>query len=250
MKRVQRMDGNRPQDLFDNMYRGYDDGLSGFTSFILKKFSRPRHEYMFSYLPGGKQMLDMGCGSGEFCMLAATKYEQVIGVDFSEESIRQAKEKSAAASTPGGKISFEVADLNAPPLNYSDASFDTITALVTLDFIYNLNGVLREIYRLLSPEGYFVFEVNNLAFLPRRLKLLLGKYPNIASVSQKEWPRLGWDGGAVHLFTSRDLKYFIGQMGFVVESVSGAGVFAVLRKWWPQMLCGDLIFVCRKKREY
>jgi ubiquinone/menaquinone biosynthesis C-methylase UbiE len=243
------MDSYGPQNLFDNMYKGYDNGLSGFTSFILKKFSRPRHEYMFHFLPGGKRMLDIGCGSGEFCILAAKKYDRVIGVDFSEEGIRQAKEKIKSSKTFEKQLSFEIADLNAPPLNYSDASFDTITALVTLDFIYNLNGVLGEIYRLLSPHGYFVFEVNNLAFLPRRLKLLLGKYPNIASVSQREWPHLGWDAGAAHLFTSRDLKYFIDQMGFVVESVSGAGVFAVLRKWRPQMLCGDLIFVCRKKRE-
>jgi SAM-dependent methyltransferase len=76
------------------------------------------------------QLLDVGCGTGEHTLLAASYGADALGVDVSPPAIEQARGKAAARGIPaaaGGQIGparFEVAD--ALSLGNLGLSFDTI----------------------------------------------------------------------------------------------------------------------------
>jgi SAM-dependent methyltransferase len=76
------------------------------------------------------QVLDVGCGTGEQTLLAASSGAEALGVDVSPVAIERARSKAAARGSPAaaggqiGKARFEVAD--ALSLADLGRSFDTI----------------------------------------------------------------------------------------------------------------------------
>jgi SAM-dependent methyltransferase len=102
--------------------------------------------------------------------------------------------------------------------------------------------VIKEIKRLLKPNGVFVVTVGNIAFLPRRFSLLVGKAPVIFGLDDKgfEWDRL-------HSFTCKGISELVKNEGLDVEILSCSGVFAKRRKIWISLLSGDVIIKARKK---
>ena len=76
------------------------------------------------------QVLDVGCGTGEQTLLAASSGAEALGVDVSPLALEQARGKAAARGIPaaaGGQIGtarFEVAD--ALSLGDLGLSFDTV----------------------------------------------------------------------------------------------------------------------------
>lgn len=228
-------------DLHNKMYKdSYDNGLTGPVIYLIRNFAVPRNQVINEYIAKGETIVDLGCGTGNFCRLAAPKFHKVYGLDFAPESVEAARKQEIA------NAEFQVFDLNQAPLPFDTGSIDTAVSIVTLDYVYNLNSLVQEINRILKPNGNFVFQVNNLGFLPRRLRLMFGRYPKISSVSNAEWPRVGWDASACHLFTKKELRSFLKAFGFSAEKITGSGVFRHFRRWWPSLLCGDLIFICRK----
>ncbi len=76
------------------------------------------------------QVLDVGCGTGEQTLLAASSGADALGVDVSPLAIERARGKAAARGVPAaeggqtGKARFEVAD--ALSLGDLGLSFDTV----------------------------------------------------------------------------------------------------------------------------
>src|SRR5207253_5791088 len=68
------------------------------------------------------QVLDVGCGTGEQVMLAATHGAQAMGVDIAELAIQRAREKAEERAIPA---TFQVAD--AMHLDRLGRQFDVIT---------------------------------------------------------------------------------------------------------------------------
>src|SRR5207248_9122344 len=68
------------------------------------------------------QVLEVGCGTGEQVMLAATHGAQAMGVDIAELAIQRAREKAEERAIPA---TFQVAD--AMHLDRLGRQFDVIT---------------------------------------------------------------------------------------------------------------------------
>jgi len=99
--------------------------------------------------PGrGGQLLDLATGTGVIALEAARRYPAatVTGVDFSEEMLSRAKAKSGAEA-----VRWRHAD--AAGLPFENESFDGITEGYLLRNVEDLDGVLREQYRVLKPGG-------------------------------------------------------------------------------------------------
>ncbi|KAF3889557.1 MULTISPECIES: class I SAM-dependent methyltransferase [Nostocales] len=71
-----------------------------------------------------KTVLDLGCGSGNDVLRLVQQGFTVIGMDFSDEAVRQGREK---AKKLGLNAQFVIADM-AKPLSFQSASFDGNTA--------------------------------------------------------------------------------------------------------------------------
>ena len=99
-------------------------------------------------VPPGGRLLDIATGTGPIAFAARKRYPtaEITACDFSESMIEE------ASSRPGAEgITWEIADANALP--YEDDSFDAITHGYLLRNVDDVEGVLREQYRVLKPGG-------------------------------------------------------------------------------------------------
>jgi len=130
----------------------------------------PEEQTIFNkYLTDTSQsVLDLGCGTGRTTRHLRDMGLNVVGVDISEKMIARAKMLHP-------DIDFRVGD--ACNLNFQDASFDTVLfSFNGLDCIYPETlrvKAIREIYRVLKPDGLFIFSSHNALWLllPSRRRL-------------------------------------------------------------------------------
>jgi SAM-dependent methyltransferase len=102
-----------------------------------------------SLLPDRPRVLDLGCGAGYESKRLASLGARVVGVDYSEESIRIARER-----TP--ECRFEVLDFRQ--LDDRFGAFDGVFASASLIHVSpgELPDVLWRIASVLKPGGYLL----------------------------------------------------------------------------------------------
>jgi len=96
----------------------------------------------------GKNILDFGCGTGEFLSEMKNHDWQITGVEPS----KLANQK--ASTTTGAKIYSSIADV-------SETAFDVITLWHVLEHLHDLSGSLKKINHLLSKSGTIFVAVPN-----------------------------------------------------------------------------------------
>ncbi len=92
----------------------------------------------------GSRYLDVGCGSGFACHIAAQRGAAVSGIDSSPGLLAIAAER-----TPDGD--FRVGDMASLP--WKDASFDAVTFINSFFFAVDRKATLREAARVTAPGG-------------------------------------------------------------------------------------------------
>lgn len=97
----------------------------------------------------GGTVLDIGCGSGIFCEMAARLGAGVSGIDAAEPLIAIAKER-----VPGGD--FRVGEMEVLP--YADQAFDVVTGFSSFQFAASPVAAVREASRV-SRTGDVVIAV-------------------------------------------------------------------------------------------
>ena len=122
----------------------------------------PEFEYFKGYLHDGQAVLDLGCGNGRLLELLKDYKVDYLGVDFSENLIREAQVKwPASRGEPDKK--FKVADL-AELGNFKE-KFDLIFCVATLHHIPSdklRQQVLINMKNCLKPDGKLIMTNWNL----------------------------------------------------------------------------------------
>ncbi len=122
----------------------------------------------------GSTVLDVGCGAGGFCRLAAGAGAVVTGIDAAAGMIEVARER-----VPGGR--FDVGDIQFLP--YQAESFDVVTGFHSFPFAADALAALREARRVArtgAPVFMVVFgreERNELASVLHAIRSLLPSGP-------------------------------------------------------------------------
>lgn len=108
------------------------------------------------------RILEIGCGAGRITGYLGARGGEVLGIDISKAMIDYCRQHYS-------DITFEVGDVRELG-RFADGSRDLIVAE------FNILGVLddgdrrhalRELNRILSPDGLLLFSAHNLAYLPR-----------------------------------------------------------------------------------
>jgi SAM-dependent methyltransferase len=103
-------------------------------------------------LSAGGTLLDLACGRGGYGLeIAARTGARLIGVDFSAEAVRQAREQ---ARRLGRTADFRVGDLAATGLDAGSA--DAVLCVDAIQFAPQPDAAYREILRILAPGGHAV----------------------------------------------------------------------------------------------
>ena len=103
----------------------------------------------------GERVLDLGTGTGAVAVRAAVAVGaagSVVGIDISQEMLRQARQ--ATASLDLQNVDFTEGRAEAIPAEA--ATFDVVLASLSLMFVIDRAAAAREIARVLRPGGRFV----------------------------------------------------------------------------------------------
>ena len=103
----------------------------------------------------GKKVFDAGCGSGVYSEWLIERGAEVVAVDASPKMVELAKQRL------GSSVNVRQADLSQPLAFLQDSSFDVVLCPLVLEYIEDWHRTFAEIYRVLRPEGHFVFSVSH-----------------------------------------------------------------------------------------
>lgn len=209
---------------------------SPFIYKILKPLEKHRLQKVAEMIEGDNlRVLEVGCNDGKFLHDNKNKWRNIVGVDIEPVSLNKAKEKNY-----GIPAKFYQADYGRGKMPFNSSYFDIVISIATLQYVYDLELLFHEVYRVLKTNGILIFEVPNAAVFWRRVEFLFGKLPNTS------YRYNDWDDRVLHYFTCADLKENLLKKNFIIEEISCSGIFDWLREKWPGVLGADLIFVCRK----
>ncbi len=101
----------------------------------------------------GLRVLEIGCGEGFFARALSAEGASVTACDISPELVAIGKET-------GGNVTFHVS--KAQDLSWvSDASYDVVLAVLTLQNMESIDTVMQEVRRVLAPKGRYIFVLNH-----------------------------------------------------------------------------------------
>ncbi|MBD2539470.1 bifunctional 2-polyprenyl-6-hydroxyphenol methylase/3-demethylubiquinol 3-O-methyltransferase UbiG [Coleofasciculus sp. FACHB-SPT36] len=138
--------------------------------YALYHLNQPRFDFFDRYVSNwqGLQALDVGCGGGFTCEFMAKRGVKVSGIDQSAKCIQQAQDH---ASLSGLQIDYQQG--YSENLPYSANTFDIVVCVDVLEHIADLRQTLSEIYRILKPNGLFLFDTINKTFASKLIMIWL-----------------------------------------------------------------------------
>lgn len=94
------------------------------------------------------RVLDVACGSGNTCLIAARRFCEVTGIDFVPAQIECARRRAEAEHF---QIDFQVQDAQA--LSFSNGSFDHVLSVFGVMFAPDQEKAAAEMLRVCRPGG-------------------------------------------------------------------------------------------------
>lgn len=127
----------------------------------------------------GLKILDVGSGTGDFIYRVSKKYPEndYYGNDIADNVVKMNKDEKK-------KITWTVEDFNGKT-SYKDNFFDIVIAGEVIEHLYDTDGFLIEIKRILKKKGLLFITTPNLASWLDRFTLLFGMQPFSTEVSNK-----------------------------------------------------------------
>jgi ubiquinone/menaquinone biosynthesis C-methylase UbiE len=123
-----------------------------------------------------EKVLEIGFGTAINLKFYPENVKHIIAIDANEGMLKQAKKKIDES-----KIKVEMIHQSSESLPFDDNSFDAVVSTYTLCSIKNVDVALKEIYRVLNPNGRYYFLEHGLADKPftQKLQHLLNPIQNI-----------------------------------------------------------------------
>lgn len=190
---------NDHKGFWDRWAGRYDRLMSGEQAAYARIANRMRRK-----LNKNMVVLELACGTGMLSTLLAGSVKHLEATDFSEEMIRQAKQKYHST-----RLYFSVQDATALP--YAPQSFDAVVISNALHIMPEPEKALAEIRRIIKPDGILFAPTFTAAGSPLgRLKIRLMELSGFK---------------VFHKWTPREYLDFLNENGFLVtESVIDGGL--------------------------
>ena len=143
--------GKQVEEMFNNIAPTYDTLNHRLSWDIDKGWRKKAIAQLQPFSP--RHILDIATGTGDFAILAARMLtpEKLIGADISEGMMDIGRQKVKRARLEQ-IISFEKED--CLQLSYPENSFDAVTAACGIRNFPDLDRGLKEIFRVLKPDGH------------------------------------------------------------------------------------------------
>jgi SAM-dependent methyltransferase len=153
----------------------------------------------------GRRVLDAGCGSGYGADVLGREAREVLAIDISGDAIDYARRHY-----PSVNLRFERASCLEIPA--PDGSFDLVVAFELIEHLADWRAFLREVRRVLAPEGQFLVSTPNRLYYAEA-RAALG--PNPFHVHEFEYGEF-----------QRELEAVFPRVALYLENHTDAIVFA------------------------
>jgi ubiquinone/menaquinone biosynthesis C-methylase UbiE len=141
--------------VFDSQAAAYD---RWYDTPLGQLVDRVEKEAVFDLLPElqGRRVLEVGCGTGNISLELARRGAQVVGLDVSGPMLAVAQHKAHRQG-----LSLPLIRSLAGYLPFPEAAFNGVISILTLDFIPDRPGAVREMVRVLRPGGFLMLALLN-----------------------------------------------------------------------------------------
>lgn len=188
------------------------------------------------------KVLDVGCYDGHIGMLLKEKMGAqcvVYGIDAADNCVAESRKKG---------IKAKKCDITKG-INYPSNSFDIVFAGEIIEHVLDSDFFMRELKRVLKPNGTLIFTTPNSLSLGRRLNYLFGNgvFLEISYTIPKN------AAGHIHYFTFSTMKEFASMHKFEILSLYSDTVnfptfrSDMLAKYFPTLGQSIIVFLRNKK---
>ncbi|MBI3021626.1 MAG: class I SAM-dependent methyltransferase [Candidatus Omnitrophica bacterium] len=194
----------------------------------------------------GRTLLDVACGEGHLVSYAHEAKLLPTGIDLSSEAIHRAR-----ARCPQAMLIVSAGEA----LPFRDASFDYVTNLGSLEHFRDMDRGLREMARVLAPDGTACLVLPNGFWLGDVLEVFWrGECSSESQVIERHSTRQGWQQllGTHGFLAHRILRYnrpyplFAGST-WKVKSIRKFIWRRLFNALTPFNLSLEFIYLCRKR---
>ncbi len=189
---------------FDKIAADYDDWYDSPTGQMYDRLEKMAFDHLLSNYDGGKQLLEIGCGTGHWSKYFSEQGFEVTGVDVSEKMIENAKKKGVP------HCHFHIAD--GQDITFFENSFDAAAAITTLEFAEKPLRIIAGMARCVKPKG----------------KLWFGVLNSLSAYNQKRRQNENSVYAYAHLFSPQQLQNLLERFGKVRMKTVG---FIIRNKW-------------------
>lgn len=175
-----------------------------------------REEFDYDAL-AGKDVLDIGCGSGVLSCLMARRGARVSAVDITDQGVRMCARN---ASVQGIEVKVVRGDAERLPL--ADDSFDYVLSWGVLHHSSDTERAVREVGRVLRPGGrglIMVYHKTSLFYYLKGLWWLIARGKIFSGHTLKSVTNFFVDGFYHRHFTAGEMEACLRQGGLTPKSV-------------------------------
>ena len=204
---------------------------------------------MNSFITCNSNVLEIGCTNG-FSSIEMNKLTNcnVIGIDINKNSIQNAREKILLNHLNEEKVSFEYG--NAEDLsNFDDDSFDLIICGNAISFISDKGKALKEMIRVLKPNGFISIVPIWYKYIPRedvinKVNKELGF--NIKCYYENDW--LDFSKYGLELYLKKDFEFIYSTkeqienyVNYMIDSKEHLKIYSekdinLMKKRWQRII--------------
>jgi len=193
-----------------------------------------RNRVLIDLAAQGKRVLELGCADGFISRHLVERGCRVVGVEISSEAAGLARQWCKKVV---------VHDLNDRRwMDQAGCDFDTVLCGDVLEHLVNPLQTLREIARLLTPDGRVVMCLPNVAHIRVRMNLLVGKFDYT--------PTGILDSTHLRFFTQKTARRLIEEAGYQLISfvpiVGGGLLTRPLRLFFPNLFAVQMIYAAKR----
>lgn len=158
------------------------------------------------------RFVDIGCGYGGLARLVGDYIDaiEVHGLDIDDRVAEECERKDV-------ELAVQDADDGLP---YPDDHFDAVMTLGMMDYLTFYDPLLREINRVLTPGGFVLVSLPNLASWHNRVQLIRGYQPRDIEISNEVMTGVAptyvnaQPSGHIHIPTVKAIRELMAHHGF------------------------------------
>jgi 2-polyprenyl-3-methyl-5-hydroxy-6-metoxy-1,4-benzoquinol methylase len=179
----------------------YPEFAEYFVHYPIKQSRYSSHDYVRRMVGSGREVLDVGCGGGDFAAELKKNGNRVTGVDVLPEAVnREAFEQYLSADLDQG-IAPVVAALKGK-------RFDRVLLLDILEHLRAPERILRECRGLVGQTGQVIVSLPNIANISVRVMLLFGRF--------RYTERGILDRTHINFFTRKTARRLLEESGYAI----------------------------------